>query len=89
MNVPALILCLLAVLVGASAMGVIYSKHESRQLFYTLEELNRSRDALNAEWGMLQLEQGAWATHGRVERVARERLDMKTPDAGDVVILRR
>lgn len=79
----------LVVMVTISALGVVYSRHESRRLFSELEELNRTRDALDAEWGMLQLEQGAWATHGRVERIARERLDMRLPEGGDVIVLRR
>lgn len=77
---------LLVVVVG-SAIGVIYSKHRSRRLFVQLQELQRARDQLNIEWGRLQLEQGALATGGRVERIARERLDMKMPSQGDVVIL--
>lgn len=83
---------LLLVLVAAvtlSALGVVYSKHASRDLFSAVEEENRLRDDLNAEWGQLQLEQGAWATHGRIERLARERLDMRLPASGDVVILER
>ncbi|MEX0731515.1 MAG: cell division protein FtsL [Aquisalimonadaceae bacterium] len=89
MNAQILIGLALAGALTVSALGVVYSKHESRQLFAELEELNRTRDALNAEWGMLQLEQGAWATHGRVERIASERLDMTLPGGGDVIILRR
>jgi len=85
---PWIALALLAA-VAASGVTTVFSKHENRRLFAQLEELNRDRDELNAEWGMLQLEQGAWATHGRVERVAREQLDMTIPAGGDVIILRR
>lgn len=76
----------LALVVG-SAIGVTYSKHRSRRLFVQLQELQRARDQLNIEWGKLQLEQGAWATHGRIERIARERLDMRMPNQNDMVIL--
>lgn len=79
-------LALLAMVVG-SAIGVIYSKHRSRRLFVQLQEFQQERDQLNIEWGRLQLEQGAWTTSGRVERIARERLDMKIPSQSDVVIL--
>ncbi|MDN5869803.1 MAG: cell division protein FtsL [Nitrococcus sp.] len=75
------------VLVVASGVGVIYSKHKSRRLFVELQALQRERDQLNIEWGRLQLEQGAWATHGRIERIARERLEMRMPTQSDVVIL--
>ncbi len=82
----ATVFILLAMVVG-SAVGVVYSKHKSRRLFIQLQELEQERDQLKTEWGKLQLEQGAWATHGRVERIARERLEMRMPTQGDVVIL--
>lgn len=83
---PAVALVLVVVVVG-SAVGVIYSKHKSRRLFIELQDLQQQRDQLNTEWGRLQLEQGAWATHGRIERIARERLEMRMPSQSDVVIL--
>lgn len=89
MNGSALVATGLAAAAALSALLVIYSQHQSRVLFAELQELNRERDALDAEWGMLRLEQGAWATHGRVERLAREELDMVMPGRGEVVILRR
>lgn len=82
----AVVLVLVALVVG-SAIGVIYSKHKSRRLFIQLQDLQEQRDQLNTEWGRLQLEQGAWATHGRIERIARERLEMRMPSQSDVVIL--
>jgi cell division protein FtsL len=41
--------------------------------------------SLEVEWGQLQLEQSTWATHARVEKVARERLHMKPPAPGQVL----
>lgn len=89
MNALTVIALVLMAAVALSAVGVVYSTHANRQLFSQLEESNRERDRLDAEWGMLQLEQGAWATHGRVESIARERLNMTTPGSADVIILRR
>jgi cell division protein FtsL len=54
-----------------------------------LQELERTRDAMNVEWGQLQLEQGTWATHSRVERIARRRLHMVVPEAESMVIIRQ
>ena len=45
------------------------------------------RDDLDIEWGQLQLEQSTWATHGRVERVARDELRMIIPQATDLRIV--
>jgi cell division protein FtsL len=79
---------ILALAVLASAVGVVYAKHESRQLFIELQTLQEVRDKLNVRWGRLQLEQSTWATHGRIEDVAREKLAMKIPAAAAVVIVK-
>lgn len=72
----------------ASAIGVVFSTHESRKLFVALQGLQKTRDELSAEWGRLQLEQSTWATHGRIERIANNKLEMINPSAGTVVIVR-
>lgn len=71
-----------------SAAGAIYSKHRSRELFLELEKLNRQRDALEIEWGRLQLEQSAWSTHAFVERVATSRLKMVAPDPARIRVVK-
>lgn len=78
----------LAVLVMVSALSVVYVKYESRKLFIQLQALQSRRDQMNVEWGRLQLEQSTWATHSRIERVARDRLGMVTPSPDSVVIVR-
>jgi cell division protein FtsL len=82
---------LLAVLVVAnvlSAIGVVFARHEHRQLFIALSGLEKARDELNIEFGRLQLEQATWAESNRIDQVARERLGMKFPEAGDIVVVR-
>lgn len=79
---------LLSVLIFLSSMGVVYSKHVSRQLFSQLQSLQNKRDELHVEWSQLLLEQGTWATDVRVERVAREHLNMLVPSPDTVVVLR-
>ena len=80
------VLALLVVMLISTAVGVVYTRHESRKLFVGLQQLERERDDLNIEWGRLQLEQGAWSSHGRIERIAREKLEMRMPDASTMVI---
>jgi cell division protein FtsL len=59
----------------------VTSQHRGRKLFQDLEgEQERARQ-LDVEYGQLQLELSTWATHPRVEKIARERLHMVTPDA--------
>lgn len=75
-------------LVVVCAIAVVYAKHESRSLFVQLQHLRAQRDSLNVEWGRLELEESTWATHSRVERLARQRLGMHMPRADAVVIVR-
>ncbi len=79
---------LLFVMVLSSAIVLVYSKHQSRKSFVELQELKIQVDELNTEWGQLQLEQSAWSGHGRIERVARERLSMVMPKAEEVVFIK-
>ena len=82
------ILALLMIAVFASALAVVWSRHQTRRQFIALQQLQAHRDRLAIEWSRLQLEQSAWATHGRIERLAREELGMIEPDPAAVVIVR-
>ena len=72
----------------ASAIGVVYARHEHRQLFVVLKGLQRERDDLNIDFGRLQLEQATWAESNRIDQVARNRLGMVFPEAGETVVVR-
>ena len=70
---------LLGMLVLCSAVAAVYAKHESRKLFIEVQALNVERDQLAVEWGQLQIEQSAWSTHARVEKIAREDMNLRPP----------
>jgi cell division protein FtsL len=82
-----LTLMLLAVLV--SAIGVVWTRHESRVLFVELTRLQNQRDELNIEYGRLELEQATWAEPRRIDEEARAKLGMVTPRPQDVQLVRR
>lgn len=84
-----LVIGVLLFLVMSSAISVIYTKHESRKLFVELQQVNREIDELDIDWGRLQLEQSAWSSHGRVEKIARKRLDMRLPAADEVIYIKK
>lgn len=75
-------------LVVVTALGVVYSKHENRKLYVQLRELQKQRDALDVDWGRLQLEQSTWATHSRIEEIARKKLNMRNVEFGEMVIVK-
>jgi len=80
-------IAVLAVLVVATAVAVVYAEQRGRSLFAELQGLQRERDELNVEWRRLQLEQSTLATHGRVERIARKQLGMRLPTVETTVII--
>lgn len=82
-----IVLTVLFSLVLASAILLVYSKHQSRKLFVELQQLKVEVDALNTEWSQLQLEQSAWSGHGRIERIARKQLSMVIPNHDEVVFV--
>lgn len=69
-------------------VGVVYSKHSVRKAFIELQNLQKQFDGLQVEWQRLQLEQSTWATHSRVERLAREELDMRLINRDRLIFLR-
>jgi len=83
------LLALLLLMVVMSALGVAYSKHQSRRLFVELQALYSERDALGIEWGRLQLEQSTLATPIRIENMARQRLNMFVPAADRITIIKK
>jgi len=88
LNIYVLTAVLLGCLVMGSSIAVIYTKHESRKLFVELQKTNREIDKLNINWGRLQLEQSAWSSHGRIEKIATARLNMRLPVANEVVYIK-
>ncbi len=81
-------LLLLAVAVFVSAIGVVYSIHQSRKMFVQLQSLQAQRDEMDVEWGRLQLEQSTWATDARIEELASSKLDMIIPAPNAIVMVK-
>lgn len=79
---------LLSLATFLSSLGLVWVKYENRAAFRHWQQLVVERDRLDVEWGRFQLELSAWGTHARIERIARERLDMRVPSADEVVIIR-
>lgn len=83
----AVISMVLVALLLVSALGVVASAHQNRDLFNTLSELQMERDGYQREWSQLLLEQSALSAHGRVEQLAYERFGMSVPGKEDVVLV--
>lgn len=79
-----IVLILIAV---ACALSVVTSQHKARKLFVVLENEKEIAQQLDVEWGRLQLEQSTLGVHGRIEQIAKERLNMKLPPTSRVQIV--
>ena len=78
---------LLLVLLIACALAAITSQPRARQLFIDLEQAQGAAKKLDEEWTQLQLEQGTWATHKRVEAIASKSLGMRLPDPASTRVI--
>lgn len=78
---------LLLAAVIACALAVITSQHRARKLFAELDAEQAAARKLDEEWTQLQIEQGTWATHKRVEAVASRQLGMRFADPDTTVIV--
>ncbi|MFG6178062.1 cell division protein FtsL [Halomonas sp. THAF12] len=79
---------LLLACLGA-ALVVIATSHHTREQYARLQQLEREQQQLQTEWGQLLLEESAWSSPSRIERLASERLEMRLPDIGEVEVIRQ
>ncbi len=70
-----------------SALGVVYTRHQSRHLAVQLGALDSQRDDAIAEWSRLQLEQAWLADASQIERKARRQLNMDQPEEIRVLVV--
>lgn len=76
---------LLLLVAVCCALSAVNATHRARKIFTQLEAEQKRMRALDVEWGQLQLELSTWAGHARIEKIAREKLGMKPPVAGQVI----
>ncbi len=82
------VLTLILVLDVVSALGVIYNRHQSRQLAMELSVLDISQDEGLAEWSRLQIEQAWLADASEIEKKARRLLHMEQPVKTKILVVR-
>lgn len=71
--------------VVVSALGTVTSQHKARKLFQALEAEQERARQFDVEYGQLQIELSTWATPPRIEKIAREKLHMRVPEAAKVI----
>lgn len=78
----------LTILLSMSAMAVIYSKYQARQLFIEIQKKEKELDGYEVEWGRLQLELSMLTEENRIEIEARNRLALTLPAQDKIVYVR-
>lgn len=79
-------LILFAILI-ACALALVTSQHRARKLYVELQKEQDIARQLEVEWGQLQLEQGTWAMHARIEKIATRALHMQVPPPARVHVI--
>jgi cell division protein FtsL len=87
LNARLIFLVIALALVIGSALGVVYTRHESRRAAVELGLLEDQRDEFIAEWSRLQLEQAWLADASHVESKAREHLGMEIPEKSVILVV--
>jgi cell division protein FtsL len=80
---------LLWIAVVASALAVTHYSHVSRQTYGHLTAMQREANQLQVEYGRYLLEQSAVGSFQRVETTATEGLQMHTPEADEIVMIKQ
>lgn len=83
LNVGAMVLVLL------SSFAVIQSTHACRELYTHLQVLESRQWHLQEDYSRLLLEESTWASHYRVEKVARSELGMAEPELTRYKVVRQ
>ena len=67
------------------ALSVVTSQHQARKLFQAMETEQERARQLDVEYDQLQIELSTWATSPRIDKIAREKLKMRTPDPAKMI----
>ena len=67
------------------ALSVVTSQHQARKLFQAMEVEQERAKQLDVEYDQLQIELSTWATSPRIDKIARDKLKMRTPEAAKIV----
>jgi cell division protein FtsL len=78
------VLVIEVVIVLATTFGIVNVTYQTRQQFAVLEMARNERQQLLEQWGRLLLEESAFSSPSRVERVARENLGMVLPNVENI-----
>lgn len=72
-----------------TALGVALVSHICRQQYAQLGAMEREANQMNADYGRYLLEQSAWGSLQRIENMAAQKLDMRSPEPEEIMMVKR
>ncbi len=83
------LLILLGLAAFGSALAVVDVSQKDRDVTRAMSAERSAIAKLNVTYAELQLEEGALAAQGRVDRIARTRLNMQSPTSQQITVVFR
>lgn len=68
---------ILVVLNTVTALGVVHNQYKKRIYGMQMSNMEVARDRMVDKWSQLLVEYAAWSANSRIERIARQQLNMK------------
>ncbi len=89
LGVSPLRIALMWLLVVASALAVALVSHLCRQQYAELTAMKRAANQMDVDYGRYLLEQSAWGSLQRIENMAVQKLDMRSPQPEEILMVKR
>ena len=80
---------LLWVVVVVSALAVAFVSHLCREKYSQLTAMEREANQLQVDYGKYLLEQSAWGSLQRIENMAANTLQMRSPQPEEILMIKR
>jgi len=75
-------------LVLVLALVLVYTRVTTRSLYLQLQGLQQQRDDFNVDWGRLLLQEARYGEPRYIEKTARQKLGMISPDHEKISVIR-
>ncbi|MCL6268977.1 cell division protein FtsL [Sansalvadorimonas sp. 2012CJ34-2] len=77
----------LGALVVVSAFAVVWSAHLNRVAFDQLQIELMRKNAIQEQWGQLLIQHSTLTAHKRIDKLAREQLEMEAPGKDRIIMV--
>ena len=82
-------IAVLWLLVVVSALAVAFVSHQCREKYGQLAAMEREANQLQVDYGKYLLEQSAWGSLQRIENMAANNLQMRSPKPEEILMIKR